>query len=42
MSHDSADGAGVFIGYLSTGPGELDEVLEIYRTVLTRGAAVKA
>ena len=34
VSHDSADGAGVFIGYLSTGPDELDKVLEIYRNVL--------
>ncbi len=34
LSHDSADGAGVFIGYLSTGPGELDKVLKIYRDVL--------
>ncbi len=34
LSHDSADGAGVFIGYLSTGPGELDKVLGIYRDVL--------
>ncbi len=34
LSHDSADGAGVFIGYLSTGPGELDKVLKIYRNVL--------
>ena len=34
VSHDSADGAGVFIGYLSTGPDELEKVLEIYRNVL--------
>ena len=34
FSHDSADGAGVFIGYLSTGPEELENALEIYRNVL--------
>ncbi len=34
VSHDSADGAGVFIGYLSTGAEELENVLEIYRQTL--------
>ena len=31
---DSADGLGSFVGYVSTAPDNLDEVLEIYKRVL--------
>ncbi len=34
LSHDSADGVGTFIGYLSTGPKELKQALEIFHNVL--------
>lgn len=34
LSHDSADGLGSFVGYVSTAPDNLDEVLEIYKKVL--------
>lgn len=34
LSHDSADGVGSFVGYVSTAPESLDKVLEIYREVL--------
>ena len=36
LSHDAADGAGVFVGYLSTSPQGQAEALDIYREVLRR------
>jgi len=36
LSHDAADGAGVFVGYLSTSPAEQAAALSSYRAVLTR------
>ncbi len=34
LSHDSADGAGTFVGYLSFAPGEARRVLDIFRATL--------
>ena len=34
LSHDAADGAGVFVGYLSTSPEGRAEALRVYREVL--------
>ena len=36
LSHDSADRAGTFMGYLSTAPQTFDEVLGVYKDVLQR------
>ena len=37
FSHDSADGAGVFIGYLSTGPEELENAFRNLPQRASRG-----
>ena len=34
LSHDGSDGAGAFVGYLSTAPERLDEVVQLYKEVL--------
>ena len=34
LSHDSADGVGSFVGYVSSAPESLDKVLKIYKDVL--------
>lgn len=34
LSHDAADGAGVFVGYLSTGPEALTEALGVFKDTL--------
>ncbi len=36
LSHDAADGAGVFIGYLSASPDAQQAALRLYREVLTQ------
>ncbi len=36
LSHDAADGAGVFVGYVSTSPEGQAEALKIYRETLQR------
>jgi len=36
LSHDAADGAGVFVGYVSTSPEGQAEALAVYRDVLRR------
>jgi len=39
LSHDPADGAGAFVGYLSTGPEDFEKALRIYRETLQAAQA---
>ena len=34
LSHDGSDGVGAFVGYLSTAPERVDEVIQLYKEVL--------